>query len=213
MWCGAPRQSNDQVLHINIRDNWRRELPEHNGNQEAGLLGSPADESLPADPPPSWSSPPPSSLSSLGQCLAVREYHGTQPTGWTNETLTLLFNITTANTKEDCPIACCDVGAELCQYAWVFGNMCIAVSCSKDVMDNCVPSRVKLSTLSIYTQMTFTPAVVPPHLDPTLSPTPLSLPPSLPLTLPSSLPPSLSPTLPPTDAPNSGWYFCDYFTP
>lgn len=59
------------------------------------------------------------------------------------------------NVAVECSIACCELGPRKCQYAWILENECIAVACSKEHADKCLPGNMGVKA-SIYVSMSYT---------------------------------------------------------
>ncbi len=90
----------------------------------------------------SWSFPTDSeqqeSVNTQFECGLANIYRSSIPTGRTK-----MSNIETTELEkpEECIQACCDIGPEKCQYAWMFAKKCFLIGCDEEEKNLCEPMQ------------------------------------------------------------------------
>ena len=72
------------------------------------------------------------------QCSLVHSYENAYPQGLKSVPNAVELKVSEA-TVNTCGRACCQLGPDKCQYVWIVGSKCMAVSCPPSKKDLCEP--------------------------------------------------------------------------
>lgn len=93
------------------------------------------------------------------QCKVSRIYKSSLPSGQTAVDYITVYKDVSVKM---CIAECCKLGAELCQYAWLFTEQCILVGCSQQNATQCVPVNIpSLQDTSTYVSLQYPYAGMP----------------------------------------------------
>ena len=94
----------------------------------------------------------PASGQSASQCSITQTHIGSIPVGGTK--VDHFDGYLDGGSIKECAAECCKLGAETCQYAWMFKDKCFMIGCKPENAWKCAPQLVsKLSSESIYTSV------------------------------------------------------------
>lgn len=90
------------------------------------------------------------------QCTVAQLNSHFLPTASISQLKFLMHAIPTADSRESCAELCCELGPDICQYAWYFREMCVAIACGVGEERLCVPYRSEgPQAESYYMEMAF----------------------------------------------------------